>query len=242
MNEQPASGSRADLSDSRERKRVDIPHSGDSAPGSRERKRVEIPNSGDSASGSRERKRVDKGHLPRLAPDFYRGRAFVHWTLTLENRATGWLTPAFHHTWELTLLHACARYSLACPAYVLMPDHAHLLWLGLDDKSSDQRLAIEFLRKHLRPLLAPADWQRQSHDHVLTETEREHGAFQTVAHYLFENPGRAQLATRWQDYPFLGCCVSGYPEFDPRMSDFWERFWRCYNYAVEKQNAGRSTR
>ena len=202
-----------------------------------ERPRPDLSVSHSTSSGSRERQRVDKDHLPRLAPEYYCGRAFVHWTLTLEDRATGWLTPAFHHTWELTLLHACARYSLACPAYVLMPDHAHLLWLGLDDKGSDQRLAIEFIRKHLRPFLAPAEWQRQPHDHVLTEAERERGAFQTVAHYLFENPVRAQLATRWQDYPLLGCCVSGYPEFDPRISDFWERFWRCYNYVVEKRNA-----
>ena len=232
MNEQPASGSRPDLSGSRERERVEIPKSGDSASGSCERKRVETPISDGSSSGSRERERVDKSHLPRLAPEYYRGRAFVHWTLTLEDRATGWLTPAFHHTWELTLLHACARYSLACPAYVLMPDHAHLLWLGLDEQGSDQRLAIEFLRKHLRPFLVPADWQHQPHDHVLTEAESERGALQTVAHYIFENPVCAQLAAHWQDYAYTGYCIAGYPDLDVRREDYWELFWRIYNRLV----------
>lgn len=192
-------------------------------------------NPGDSTSHSRERQRVEKRHLPRLTPEFYRSRAFIHWTLNVEARATGWLTPEFHHAWLLTLIHTCARYDLVCPTYVLMPDHVHLLWLGHNEKGSDQRVAIEFLRKHLRPLLATADWQRQPYDHVLTEAERERGAFRNCAHYIFENPVRASLVPAWRDYPHLGCCIPGYPEFNPRESDYWERFWRCYNYLAEKQ-------
>ena len=191
-------------------------------------------NSNHEASGSRERERVDKGHLPRLAPEFYRGRAFVHWTLTTEDRATGWLTPAFHHAWQLTLLHVCARYALACPAYVLMPDHAHLLWLGLDDHISDQRVATEFLRKHLRPFLASIEWQRQPYDNVLRESDREHAAFQLTALYIFENPVRTNLAARWQDYPYTGCCIAGYPDLDIRREDYWDLFWRIYNRLVER--------
>ena len=191
---------------------------------------------------SRERQRVypvpdqqvARAHLPRLAPEHYRARAFVHWTLTIEDRATGWLTPAFHHAWQLTLLHACARYGLVCPAYVHMPDHAHLLILGLRD-DADQRLAIEFLRKHLRPALAPHDWQKQSHDHVLRDTEREHGAFQTIAHYILENPVRAGLCAAASDYAYTGCCVPGYPELAVHTNDYWLRFWRLYNHLVSNR-------
>jgi len=114
--------------------------------------------------------------------------AFILWTPTIENRATGWLTPPFHDQWRHILLHTCARYELLCPAYVLMPDHAHLIWIGLNEISSDQRLAIEFLRKNLRPHLAPAGWQHQAHDHVLTEDERTRGAFLATATYVLENP------------------------------------------------------
>ncbi len=159
-----------------------------------------------------------KGSLPRLPPEHYRGHAFVHWTLTVEQRATGWLTPDFHHFWQLVLLHACSRYQLLCPAYVLMPDHAHLIFLGLDPDGSDQRTAIEFLRKHLRPHLAPADWQHQAHDRVLRDTERERGAFRAVAQYIFENPQRADLVTLWSEYPYLGSCIPGYPALDVRIA------------------------
>lgn len=194
----------------------------------------------DSTSRSYERQRVDKRHLPRLAAEFYRGHAFVHWTLTIDERATGGPTAEFAHKWQLTLLHTCARYAIACPAYVRMPDQAHLIWLGLDEQGSDQRPAIEFLRKHLRPSLAPAAWQQQPHDHVLTEAEREHGAFQIVAQHVFENPVRARLAERWQDYPFNGCCIAGYPSLDPRQNGYWELFWRIYNRLVDPTSTARS--
>ena len=175
---------------------------------------------------------IRKRHLPRLAPEFYRGHAFVHWTLTTEYRVTGWLTPAFYRAWQLTLLHACARHALACPAYVLMPDHAHLLWLGLDEHGSDQRVAIEFLRKHLRPHLAPADWQRQPHDNVLRESDRTRDAFPLTAHYIFENPVRAHQVARWQDHAYTGCCLAGYPDLEVRRDVYWEIFCRIYSRVV----------
>ena len=184
------------------------------------------------SGSSHERERVEKGHLPRLASEAYRGRAFVHWTLTTENRATGWLSPVFHQQWQMILLHSCIRYQIACPVHVLMPDHAHFLGLGLHD-DSDQRTAVEFLRKHLRSALSPAGWQHQTHDHILRDHQREQGAFQTVAQYILDNPVRAELVERASDYPFLGCCVAGYPDLSVNQNDYWERFWRIYNRLVE---------
>jgi len=175
-----------------------------------------------------------KGHLPRLAPGFYHGLSSVHWTLAIEGRATGWLAEPFHHRWQLGLLHTCARYSLVCPAYVLMPDHLHLICLGFCD-GSNQRNAIEFLRKHLRPPLLPATWQRQPYDHVFGHEERKREAFIRTVNYVFENPVRAGLVGSFADYPYLGCCVPGYADLEVRMADYWERFWRVYNYLLTAQ-------
>jgi putative transposase len=175
---------------------------------------------------------VEKDHLPRLAAEWHRGFTFVHWTLTIEDRATGWLDETFHARWQFILLHACARYQLAAPAYVLMPDHIHLLWVGLAEES-DQRLAIAFLRKQLSPVLAPATWQRQPYDHVLRDEERKPDAIAAVVHYLFENPVRAGLVACSGDYLFLGCYVAGYPDLDVRQVDYWELFWRIYNRLVD---------
>jgi len=42
------------------------------------------------------------------------------------------------------LLHAAARQGFFCPVYVLMPDHLHVVWMGMR-VCTDQRLANRFL-------------------------------------------------------------------------------------------------
>lgn len=123
-----------------------------------------------------------------------------------------------------------------------MPDHIHLLWLGVngDGERSDQKVAIEFLRKNLRPALAPQDWQRQPHDHVLREHERERAAFTTIAAYIGENPVRSFLAVKAEQYPYSGCCVPGYPDLAVWGENYWELFWRIYNRFVDLRRATRS--
>ena len=77
------------------------------------------------------------------------------------------------------MLHTAAREDIFCPAYCLMPDHIHLVWMGAD-AGTDQLNGMSFLRTHLKPLLHPHDIQHQAHDHVLDETERGDDAFPTV--------------------------------------------------------------
>ena len=173
-------------------------------------------------------------HLPRLAPEFYRGFAAVHWTITLERRATGWLDDHFHLHFRELLLHAAAREGLFCPAYVLMPDHAHLLWLGLR-VDTDQRNAMKFLRKHLAvelvrrsPTGGEFELQKQSHDSVLREQDRLRGAFQKTCFYVLDNPRRKELVTHPREWPHLGAVVPGYPFLHPLSEDFWGLFWKLY--------------
>ncbi len=173
-----------------------------------------------------------KSKLPRLPREWYQGRAAVFWTHTFEHRATGWLDERFHARFREVLLHACSRYQLACPVYALMPDHWHLVWLGLAEQS-DQRLAAAFLRQHLKPVLGKARLQDRAHDHVLREKERERGAFMSACQYVLENPVRAGLCENRADWPFLGAMVAGYPELDPRAVDYWEKFWKIHYRFVD---------
>jgi putative transposase len=173
-----------------------------------------------------------RGHLPRLAPEHYRGFAFVHWVLTVDERATGWLTDGFHAAWREAMLHALVRYDLLCPAYCLMPDHAHVIWMGCSP-TADQKLSATFFRRITNPLLAPHCWQLQSFDHVLREDERKRGAFQSVCQYVRQNPVRKQLAEHADDFAFSGAMIPGYPDLVPKRQDFWETFWRVYNRRVE---------
>lgn len=174
-----------------------------------------------------------RSHLPRLADEFYRGRAVVHWTMCIRDRQTGWLTREFHLRCREALLHAMVHYQALSPAYCLMPDHAHFVWMGLSE-TTDLARAAEFFRRQTGSHLKPFEWQKEPFDHVLREEERRHGAFAAVCHYVMENPVRKELVTDWRRYEFSGTVLPGYPDLDPRREDFWDVFWKIYNAKVER--------
>ena len=174
-----------------------------------------------------------RDYLKRLSPESYRSNAYVHWSMTIKDRKTGWLVPTFHYKFREILTHTMFRYALCCPIYCCMPDHFHLLWIGILEKS-DQRKALRYFRKQLNILLDQlgVQLQKQPHDHVLSEDERDRSAFENVVEYIARNPERAGLieSDEFRDYPYLGSLIPGYPELIMRQSDFWHRFWRTYAY------------
>ena len=176
----------------------------------------------------------DWHYLPRLDPAFYRGFAAVLWTITLERRATGWLDAPFHACFRECLLHAAAREGLNCPTYVLMPDHLHLVWLGMRI-ASDQLKAMRFVRKYLaRELARPSPTrvefalQRQAQDTVLREQDRTRGALASTCFYVLDNPRRGGLVSHPREWPYLGAVAPGYPFLHPLEDDFWPMFWKLH--------------
>ena len=167
-----------------------------------------------------------RSQLPRISREWYRGRAAVLWTHVVRGRLTGWLDKETSCAFREVLLHTSLRYRLVVPAYVLMPDHAHVLWLGVTE-DSDQLRAASFLRRYTQNLLFPQQWQRQAHDHVLREQERHKDALLATATYLLQNPVRAGLADRPADWPHAGALVPGYPFLPLHEEDFGSRFWRA---------------
>ena len=171
-----------------------------------------------------------KGNLPRLLRHHYQGPAVVFWSNTLEARARNWLTPVFHAASREMMLHAAARERLFCPIYCLMPDHLHLVWMGLR-RESDQLNAMRFLRTHLEPALGGnRRWQHQPHDRVLRGPQRQRNAFAKACFYVLANPVRDKPVEREQDWPYLGTVAPGYPTLHPLARDFWELFWKLYTH------------
>jgi len=183
-------------------------------------------------------------HLTRLERSHYQAFAAVHWTIRTEPATPGWLDDRFHFEFREVLLHACVREKLVCPTYCLMPDHLHVMLLGLV-VASDQLNAVKFLRLHVNRLLAGESvqeyaalsraqphgkWklQPQSHDHVLREEERKQGAFASVCFYIVANPVRAGLVKTEVAWKFCGAVVPGYPDLHPLHEDYWELFWKFY--------------
>jgi putative transposase len=177
-------------------------------------------------------------YLPRLEREFYQGDAVVHWTLTVFDHGTGWLDDSFHLKFRELLLHAAAREGLFCPVYCLMPDHIHLVWMGLR-ADSDQKNGMAFLRTYLEPLLSPHQFQPQAYDRVLREEERKRDAFAKVCFYILDNPVRAELVKEPAAWPFCGAIIPGYPKLHPLDENFWPKFWKIFGQARQPEAGSR---
>jgi putative transposase len=98
---------------------------------------------------------------------------------------------------------AASRSSFDVLSYVLMPDHAHLLVLGLTETSNAVRLVQRFKeitgfrskQRYARPM-----WQRSFYDHVVRRNED----LVTIARYIVQNPIRAGLVQAEDEWPYLG--------------------------------------
>ena len=175
-------------------------------------------------------------HLPRLPSAAYRGQVLIHWTMAVDRRSGGWLDEHAHLQWREVLLHMCVRFALSVPVYCVMPDHVHLVTVGLGE-ASEHRLAVRFLRQHTVGMLRGRRWQHQCHDRVLRGHERRPGAFERVAWYILQNPSRAGLVGEGAEYPFSGCILTGYPSLTPFSGDFWEKYWRLLNREISQMDA-----
>lgn len=171
--------------------------------------------------------------LTRLDRKYYRGQAYVHWTLAIQNRKTGWLRSSLYYKFRELLTHTAFRYSITCPIYCLMPDHMHLFWIGIDDQT-DQLNAMRYFRRQIAiPLkVLQYELQHQPYDHVLQDDERREDSIQNLVEYIARNPERKQLVPidHFREYKFTGCLIPGYPEITLWQPDFWNSFWQTYAY------------
>jgi putative transposase len=179
-------------------------------------------------------------YLPRLSREYYQGDAVIHWTLPVSHRRQGWLDERFHGVFRELMLHTLVREGLFCPTYCLMPDHLHIVCMGLR-LNSDQLNGMAFLRTHLEPRLAPQKFQHQAHDHVLKTEERRHNAFFRACNYILENPLQAELVKNPAEWPFNGALLPSYPSLHPLQNDFWPKFWKLYA-RTKHPDAGRIVR
>ena len=179
------------------------------------------------------------GRMKRRPPAYYRGRAFVHWSMTIAGRRRGWLTDVFQARFREIHLHTLSCHDLFCPVYCLMPDHMHLFWMGLGS-ASDQNKAAAFFRRHLNAVLRAGGFelQKQPWDVVLRGKDCERGAILQAVFYITENPVRAGLTREARSWPFSGSQAAGYPQFDWRDPDFSEKIWRIYAAEVRRRMPG----
>jgi REP element-mobilizing transposase RayT len=89
-------------------------------------------------------------------------------------------------------------------AYVLMPDHFHA-FVALDGRELTLSAWMKSLKNSLSKTLrgngvAAPHWQKGFFDHVLRSEE----SYSQKWEYVRENPVRAGLVERWEDWPYGG--------------------------------------
>ena len=175
-------------------------------------------------------------YLKRLPREYYQGDAYVHWSLTMEGRKTGWLTPIFYYKFRELLTHTTFRYGITCPVFCCMPDHIHLMWIGLFPVS-DQLNAMKYFRRQTNDVLQKIgfEFQSQGYDNVLSEEDRERDALEDVCEYIARNPERKKLVAvdQFKQYKFTDCLVPGAPELRFFDSGYWDAFWRIHSATVK---------
>ena len=97
---------------------------------------------------------------------------------------------------------ASAKSPARLYVWCVMPDHVH----ALVAPRSGGRVARwvqafkSLVTLEARRVGISSPWQRSYHDHVLRREE----AIAQAARYVLDNPVRAGLVTRWQDWPHSG--------------------------------------
>jgi REP-associated tyrosine transposase len=88
-------------------------------------------------------------------------------------------------------------------SYVIMPDHLHLFVALAEDRLlSDWMKSLKnSLSKAMRAIAIPAPhWQKGFFDHLLRSDE----SYSQKWDYVRDNPVRAGLVERWEDWPYRG--------------------------------------
>ena len=84
-------------------------------------------------------------------------------------------------------------------AAVLMPDHLHFVTAPIEDREAKLGNCVAAIKRWMRQELKAAwKWQRSSFDRLLRSDELLHDKWL----YTEENPVRAGLVKRWEDWPY----------------------------------------
>jgi REP-associated tyrosine transposase len=138
---------------------------------------------------------------PRLPWIFAHNPLFFVTFCTYERRKL-LATDAVHAAFVAFASQANSRQNIAVGRYVIMPDHVHLFVRGPDDFQLGPWVGIlkQALAKHIAPAGALPTWQRGFFDHLLRSDE----SYAQKWNYVRENPVRAGLVTKADDWPYSG--------------------------------------
>jgi putative transposase len=158
--------------------------------------------------------RVFKNKPPRLELIFQRDNAPVYFvTFNTYTRASLLARPEVHETF-INYCRRAAEFHIGVGRYVLMPDHIHLFvcfGIGCTTTLSEWIKGLKRVLDRVLVLVGQKPvklsgqkltsfWQPGFDDHLLRSDE----SYAAKWDYVFQNPVRAGLVTRAEDWPYAG--------------------------------------
>jgi putative transposase len=141
---------------------------------------------------------------PGHAPSFdYIGFHRYSLTFCTNNRASHFTDKRRVDVVFEQILRSATESEFGIVAYCFMPDHLHLLIEALSDCCNGLifiNRAKQYSGYYFKRAFGTKLWQRYGFEHTLRDDE----ATLSVARYILENPVRAGLVVRVQDYRFCG--------------------------------------
>jgi REP element-mobilizing transposase RayT len=140
---------------------------------------------------------------PRLRSFAYVGLHRYFLTILTFDHHRAFTSPTVVDPVRAHLLCAARDQQFAVPAHCFMPDHFHALVEGQADCADFQRFVRLFKQLSgygYQQAFSARLWSPGYFDHVLRNDE----ATLVIARYVVENPVRAGLVKRIEEYPFSG--------------------------------------
>lgn len=140
--------------------------------------------------------------LERLPAENYIGQRHYFLTFLTKSRRRYFLEEAVVHGRQSHILRAATHKGIAVLASVYMPDHLHLVVEGTTPQSDLRafvKLAKQLSGYHVKQQTGHELWERGFHDRIVREGED----LRDYIKYVRENPVKAGLAEKPEDYPFL---------------------------------------
>jgi REP element-mobilizing transposase RayT len=161
---------------------------------------------------------VIKAKPPRLELIFQRFDAPVFFVTFNTHRRQRILANAAVHDTFVDYCRRAEQFRIGVGRYVIMPDHVHLFacfdagceitlsaWIkGLKRQLDASLAALGIERIGLKGQRLISFWQPGFHDHLLRTDE----SYSAKWDYVFQNPVRAGLVLRAEDWPFAGEIVA----------------------------------
>jgi putative transposase len=144
--------------------------------------------------------REKKHRLPRPS---YQGEVLVTFTACTAHRKPSLAATSIVERCVNFLAEAAQHHHCTVPIYCFMPDHLHVMLWGRSAEADTWRAMVRFKQKSgywLSQSGQSVRWQKDFYDHVL----RPHEDWRRQVRYIAENPVRAGLVDRWDQYLFLG--------------------------------------